>query len=83
MLNILLGVGISGSYIIHHFGGTPYDLDFSTTLLVSTIGVLVLLIATLVFVPMNEYWLTKRWGVFLILCYCCIMGINVWVELKS
>jgi len=36
MLNILFGIGISVSYIIHTTG-PPYDLDFSTTLLVSTV----------------------------------------------
>ena len=81
MLNILLGVGISGFYIINK-SGESFSLHFSTTLLVSTIGLLVLLSATMVFVPWNKYMLTKAWGVFLIVSYCIIMAINVIVEVR-
>ncbi|KAF8896403.1 Sodium/calcium exchanger protein-domain-containing protein [Infundibulicybe gibba] len=82
MLNILLGVGFSGSYITHHTA-QPYELHFSTTLLVSTIGLLTLLGATLVFVPLNNYFLSRKWGILLIASYTAIMGLNVVVELKS
>ena len=82
MLNILLGVGGSGTYIIRQTG-TSFSLQFSTTLMVSTIGLLTLLVATILFVPYNDYWLTKRWGVFLICSYCLIMILNVIVEIKS
>ncbi|KAF5371827.1 hypothetical protein D9615_009571 [Tricholomella constricta] len=82
MLNILLGVGVSGTYIIQQTS-TPYDLHFSNTLLVSTIGLLILLASTLVFVPLNDYFLTRRWGILLIASYTILMSINVIVELKS
>ncbi|KDQ24471.1 hypothetical protein PLEOSDRAFT_1067296 [Pleurotus ostreatus PC15] len=82
MLNILLGVGISGSYITHQTG-VPYELHFSTTLLVSTVGLLSLLAATVIFVPWNGYFLTRSWGVFLIVSYCIIMTTNIVVELNS
>ncbi|KAF4571498.1 hypothetical protein EYR40_007970 [Pleurotus pulmonarius] len=82
MLNILLGVGISGSYITHQTG-IPYELHFSTTLLVSTVGLLSLLAATVIFVPWNGYFLTRSWGVFLIVSYCIIMTTNIVVELNS
>jgi len=80
MLNILLGVGISGSLVIRSTGLSYYPIEFSTTLLVSSIGVLFLLVSTLVFVPLNGFWITKRWGIFLILSYVVIMAINVGVE---
>ena len=80
MLNILLGVGVSGSYIIHKAAGEPYRLHFNDTLLVSTIGLLTLLVATLVFVPWNGFHLTRRWGIFLVLCYVVIMVTNIVVE---
>jgi solute carrier family 24 (sodium/potassium/calcium exchanger), member 6 len=81
MLNILLGVGLSGSYILYHTAG-PYYLHFSETLMVSAIGLLTLLVVTLVFVPWHGYFLTKQWGMFLIGCYVIIMGLNVFVELR-
>ncbi|KAF8588871.1 hypothetical protein K439DRAFT_1651764 [Ramaria rubella] len=67
MLNILLGIGVSGSIIIQE-SGQDYSLHFSTTLLVGAVGLLVLLVATLVFVPWNEY-LLSRWGLFLLASY--------------
>jgi solute carrier family 24 (sodium/potassium/calcium exchanger), member 6 len=81
MLNILLGIGVSGSYIIHQTD-KPYKLHFSTTLIVSAIGLLYLLLATLLFVPFNGYFLTRRWGFFLIASYSIIMSINIFVELN-
>ncbi|TFK40316.1 Sodium/calcium exchanger protein-domain-containing protein [Crucibulum laeve] len=82
MLNILLGVGVSGSYIIQQTA-QPYALELSTTLFVSSFGLLALLCATLVFVPLNDYFLTRRWGILLIASYTIIMIINIIVELKS
>ncbi|KAL1682967.1 Sodium/calcium exchanger protein-domain-containing protein [Schizophyllum commune] len=82
MLNILLGVGISGSYVTSQTG-TPYKLDYSRTLVVSTIGLLFVLASTLLFVPFNGYYLTRKWGVFLIASYVAIMTLNIVVELKG
>ncbi|KAJ7158796.1 Sodium/calcium exchanger protein-domain-containing protein [Mycena filopes] len=81
MLNILLGVGISGSYITRNTG-QPYELQFGSTLLVSTIGLLILLAVTLIVVPLNNYNLTRTWGIILIGSYTLIMAINVFVEVK-
>ena len=80
MLNILLGVGISGSYVISQTA-KPYEIDVSTTLYVSSFGLLFLLAATLVFVPLNNYYLTRRWGILLIATYTVIMIVNIVVEL--
>jgi sodium/potassium/calcium exchanger 6 len=82
MLNILMGIGGSGSYIIHANGGEPYILHFSTTLMVSTIGLLFLLGITLVFVPWNGFYLPRKWGFFLVMCYFIIMSTNVAVEVR-
>lgn len=80
MLNILLGVGISGSYVISQTA-KPYEINVSTTLYVSSFGLLFLLAATLVFVPLNNYYLTRRWGILLIATYTVIMIVNIVVEL--
>lgn len=82
MLNMLLGVGLSGTYVIHHTG-VDYPLSFSKTLLVTGICLLALLLATIVFVPLNGYMLTRRWGVFIITCYLITMCAIVAVELKG
>jgi sodium/potassium/calcium exchanger 6 len=80
MLNILFGVGISGSYIIHQTG-KPYKLHFSNTLFVSAVGLIALLVTTMIFVPMNDYFLPRKWGMFLICFYAVIMTVNVTVEM--
>jgi len=82
MLNILLGVGISGLYIIQQTSN-PYHFQFTTTLIVSTIGLLALLLTTVIIVPLNDYFLTRNWGIFLIGSYTIIMGINVFVEVRG
>jgi sodium/potassium/calcium exchanger 6 len=81
MLNILLGIGISGSVVIGQ-SGQGYPLKFSRTLQVSSTGLLILLVSTLIFVPWNGYFLSRRWGAALILFYVLLMAINVIVEVK-
>jgi len=82
MLNILLGVGISGSYIIRKTA-EPYHLQFSTTLIISGTGLLAILVATLIFVPWNGYFLPRSWGIALIIAYIILMATNVAVEILS
>jgi sodium/potassium/calcium exchanger 6 len=82
MLNILLGVGVSSTYMIRQTG-EPYPLALSTTLLVSSIGLLALLIATLVVVPLNGYWINRPWAFVLIASYVIVMVVNVVVEVRN
>lgn len=82
MLNILLGVGISGSYVISQ-SSKPYSLPLSRTLLVNGFGLLAILIATVVAVPLNDFYLTRAWGIFLICCYVLLLTITVVVEVKG
>ena len=82
MLNILLGVGISGSYIVRETG-VPYPLHFSPSLVITGTGLLAFLLATLVFVPLNGYFLPRSWGVALLCAYTCLMVANIVVEVKT
>jgi solute carrier family 24 (sodium/potassium/calcium exchanger), member 6 len=82
MLNILLGIGVSGSVVMHETGQN-YTLHFSPTLLVSSVGLLALLIATLIFVPWNGYLLSRKWGIFLLVSYLIIMLVTVLVEVNK
>lgn len=79
MLNILLGIGISGTYIIRQTDH-PYPLEFSTTLVITSTGLLAILLTTLIFVPWNGYFLPRSWGVALIVAYTALMVANVVVE---
>jgi solute carrier family 24 (sodium/potassium/calcium exchanger), member 6 len=82
MLNILLGVGGAGTYIMRQTN-EPYPLTLSPTLVFSSVGLLTLLVGTLIYVPLNDYYLSRRWGVLLICSYLVIMTINVIVEVRS
>ncbi|EKM58406.1 uncharacterized protein PHACADRAFT_117328 [Phanerochaete carnosa HHB-10118-sp] len=82
MLNILLGIGITGTYITRQTS-EPYPLEFSTTLFITGVGLLVLLLATLIFVPLNGYFLPRTWGIALIIGYTCLMIANIVVEVKT
>lgn len=82
MLNILLGVGVAGTYITRQTDHA-YPLHFSTTLMITGTGLLVLLLATLIFVPLNGYFLPRTWGVALIVGYTCLMIANVVAEVRS
>lgn len=82
MVNILLGIGISGTYVINEAGGMPYDLHFTPTLITSTVGLFMLLVTTLVVVPIQGYVLSRRWGLFLVLAYVVLMSANLAVEMS-
>ena len=80
MLNILLGIGLGGTIVINRTG-VPYAIEFDTTLFVSACGLLALLLSTLVIVPWNGFHLGRRWGIFLVFSYLCIMATNILVEI--
>ncbi|KAG0023814.1 hypothetical protein BGZ81_007921 [Podila clonocystis] len=80
LLNMLLGVGISGTYMTLKTG-TAIPLQLSPTLFVSLIGVLMTLLAALVIVPRNGYMMGRWWGWFLLIVYLICTVVNVAVEI--
>lgn len=82
MLNVLLGVGLSSSYIIASTG-QPYAIQFSPTLIVSGCGLLLVLLATLIIVPLNGFLMSRRLGLALITAYVVVLAVNIVVEIKT
>ena len=82
MLNILIGVGVSGSYVISH-SGEPYHLPLSPTLITNGFGLLAILLTTVIVVPLNGFYLTRAWGIFLVCCYVVLVSVTIFVELKA
>ncbi|CAO1636273.1 unnamed protein product [Jaminaea pallidilutea] len=90
LLNLLLGIGLSGSYLLgghdhgHSSGDTisngTYHFEISPTLLSSGAGLLVLLVGTLIAAPMQGFVLGRKMGWTLVFAYVTIMTINVTVE---
>jgi sodium/potassium/calcium exchanger 6 len=84
MLNLLLGVGGSGTYhMVSHPSQAPVTLQFSPTLWVSASGLVFMLVATALFVPLNGYLIDRRWACCLIAAYGVVMTINIAVEVKT
>ncbi len=81
MLNILLGIGLSGTWMIVKNHGAPYELEVGRTLMVSGVGLMVILATIFGSVVMNEWWMTRKLGVGLIAAYCVVLAINVTVEI--
>ncbi|KAF9115885.1 hypothetical protein BGX27_005951 [Mortierella sp. AM989] len=82
LLNMLLGVGISGTYMTVKTG-THIPLKVSPTLFVSLIGVLVTLSAAMIVVPRNGYMMTRTWGWFLVGMYLLCTISNVVIEVTT
>lgn len=84
MLNLLLGVGGSGTYhMLAHPKQSPVTLHFSPTLWVSASGLVLMLVTTAIVVPLNGYLIDRRWAFCLIAGYAVLMTINVVVEVKT
>nr|POE63316.1 putative cation exchanger c3a12.06c [Quercus suber] len=96
MLNILLGIGLSGSYILlrgaekrhkHHpdknLRFKTYEIEVSTTLLVSGATLLVTLVGLLIAVPLNKWVLSKRIGWSLIALWTLSTIGNVLIEVMG
>ncbi|GAA5946506.1 hypothetical protein JCM3765_000271 [Sporobolomyces pararoseus] len=83
MLNILLGVGLSGTYLILLSGPKhePIHVEMGRTLMVSGIGLFLILIGSLIVVPLNRFRMTKRIGGFLIGAYTIVLTMNVITEI--
>jgi sodium/potassium/calcium exchanger 6 len=96
MLNILLGIGLSGMYMTiteanhkhtKHPGKQikykPYQIDVSGTLMISAITLLVTLIGLLIAVPMNKWVMSRRIGWGLITLWCVSTAVNLGVEISG
>ena len=96
MLNILLGIGVSGLYMTikeankqhaNHpekaFGYRPYHIEVSGTLIVSAITLLVTLVGLLIVVPLNKWIMSRRIGWGLIVLWSISTVVNLGVEFSG
>ena len=94
MLNILLGIGLSGLYMTIQGGERrhekhpgrpirykPYQIEVGGTLLISGITLLVTLAGLLVIVPLRGWWMDRRVGWGLVALWCASTIGNVAVEI--
>ncbi|KAI9697583.1 MAG: hypothetical protein M1836_004533 [Candelina mexicana] len=96
MLNILLGVGLSGLYMTIKGGNhrykkhpdrpityKPYEIEVSSTLMISAVTLLVTLLGLLIVVPLNKWRMDRRIGWFLIGLWCVSTVGNLVVEITG
>lgn len=94
MLNILLGIGLSGLYMTIQGGERrhekhpgrpirykPYQIEVGGTLLISGITLLITLAGLLVIVPLRGWWMDRRVGWGLVALWCASTIGNVAVEI--
>jgi sodium/potassium/calcium exchanger 6 len=94
MLNILLGIGIGGLYMTVNKASQkhakhphrpikykPYEIEVSTTLVISGVTLLVTLIGLLIVVPLNGWKMDRKIGFGLILLWSLSTVGNIIVEL--
>lgn len=96
MLNILLGIGLGGTYMTtkaakHHHKKhpdqplhyKPYHIEVTGTLFISAITVLVTLLTLLILVPSNKWMMTRRIGLILISIWTVGTIVNVIIEITG
>lgn len=84
MLNILLGIGISGLYItLSRTDHEAYEIEVSSTLIISAATLLITLVSLLVAVPLNKWTMSRRIGWTLIGLWCVSTVVNLAVEMSG
>ncbi|SLM38880.1 Sodium/calcium exchanger membrane region [Lasallia pustulata] len=96
MLNILLGIGISGLYMMTRDGNgrhhrlpskpvkyEPYQIEVGGTLMISGVTLLVTLVGLLVVVPANGWKMDRRIGWGLVTLWSVSTVLNVLVEVTG
>jgi sodium/potassium/calcium exchanger 6 len=84
MLNILLGIGVSGLYMTLNgsdSGEQPYVIEVSHSLIVSAVSLLITLVAFLVLVPLNNWRFDRKTGWLLVAIWVISTTVNVILEI--
>lgn len=96
LLNILLGIGLSGIFVIvqgaekrrhghpeRPIKFRPYRVEVSTSLIVSAVALLVTLVGLLIAVPLNGWRMDRKIGIGLIVLWVVATAGNVGVEIAG
>ncbi|KAL9029344.1 MAG: hypothetical protein Q9196_002407 [Gyalolechia fulgens] len=96
MLNILLGIGLSGLYMTIRHGRhkhdkhpdrpihyTPYQIEINPTLLISGATLVITLLGLLLVVPLNKWWMDRKVGWALVVLWTASTVGNVLVEVMG
>ena len=94
MLNILLGIGLSGLYMTIREGNgrherhpnrpvqyKPYQIEVGRSLIISGVALLVTLVGLLIVVPLNKWVMDRKIGWGLVILWCVSTMGNLAVEI--
>jgi sodium/potassium/calcium exchanger 6 len=76
---MVLGVGVSSTYQTW-ISGKPYQLDIAPTILISSAGLITVLLSTLIVVNINDYHINEGLGWWMIIVYGTCTVVNVSLE---
>lgn len=79
IVDMVLGVGISSLYQFWKTGAS-YKLDIAPTIIISSAGLLTVLMSTLIAVSINGYRITKQLGWWMVAVYSVCLAVNLVLE---
>lgn len=79
MLNILVGIGVSGLLVMPAHG--TYTVEISHTLVISAITLLATLLFLLVSIPLNKWEMSRTIGIVAVAFWVLSTGLNVIIEI--
>ena len=79
LADMVLGVGISSLYQFWKTG-VSYKLDIAPTIIISSAGLLTVLMSTLIAVSVNGYRITKQLGWWMVAVYSFCLAVNLLLE---
>ncbi|KAI9144975.1 Sodium/calcium exchanger protein-domain-containing protein [Paraphysoderma sedebokerense] len=81
MLNLVLGVGFSVTYIT--FNSSSYTLTLDDSIFAAIIVLLSILLISLIVVPLSHFQMGKMYGLFLVACYAVLLTVICVVEIVT
>ncbi|KAH8555752.1 Sodium/calcium exchanger protein-domain-containing protein [Umbelopsis sp. PMI_123] len=82
LLNLVLGLGIAASYRVW-VTGEIYELELAPTIIVSSIGLLLVLVTAIVVTYLNNYRIDKWIGIMWISIYFIATSLSIFMEVSE
>ncbi|WFD01307.1 hypothetical protein MYAM1_004069 [Malassezia yamatoensis] len=84
MTNLLLGVGVSTTWIrLTHPKHGPFFFSLSTTLWLSSCALAAMLLSMLIVIPLNGLYTCRTLGLLFLATYVVVMSANIFLEIHS
>lgn len=81
LFNLLVGLGISVSYMNFRYWPQPYEISYEREIEIAFIFLTISLVSTLVFVPLNNFYFSKKHAVLLYVIYASLTVVGLLAQL--